>query len=85
MFAGNKSAASHVLSNTELIHGHHYHKTISGQNQVINRGALRLCRGLDIVKLDTTLLIYNVSYFNLGGLEHCLGRLAHQISPWRRD
>ena len=40
---------------------------------------------LDTVKFDKTLLIYSVSYFSLGGLEHCLGGLAHQVPPWLRD
>ena len=32
--------------------------------------------GLDILKSDKTLLIYSGSYFNLGGLEHCLVGLS---------
>jgi len=35
-------------------------------------------RGIDIVKIDKTPLIYSVSCFNLGVLEHCLGGVAHQ-------
>ena len=34
-----------------------------------------------IVKIDETLMIYSVSYFNLGGLEHCFGGVAHQHLP----
>ena len=53
---------------------------ISQQNRrqkVFNRGALFLCRELDIVKIDKTPLIFSTSYFNLRRLEDCLG-LAHQ-------
>jgi len=32
-----------------------------------DREPLHLCRGLDIVKIDKTPLICNVSYFNFGG------------------
>jgi len=34
-----------------------------------DRGDLRVCRGLNILKFDKTLLMYSDSYFNLGGLE----------------
>jgi len=33
--------------------------------------------------LTKTQLIYNVSYFNSGGLELCLGGLSPQQTPWR--
>jgi len=33
-------------------------------------------RGIDILKLTKTLLICSVSYFNVGGLEYCLGGLS---------
>jgi len=33
---------------------------------------LRLCGGLDIMKLNKIPLIYGVSRFNMGGLELCL-------------
>jgi len=37
--------------------------------------------GLDILKIDKTPLIYTVSYFSLGGLEHCLGGMSPPNSP----
>ena len=48
--------------------------TQNRRQKVFNRGALqfcggvRLCGGLDIIKLTKTPLIYSVSRFNLGGL-----------------
>jgi len=37
------------------------------RQKVFSRGALQFCRGLDIMKLTKTPLIYSVSRFNLGG------------------
>jgi len=36
-------------------------------------GIILLGGGLEILNMDKTPLIYSVSYFNLGYLEHCLG------------
>jgi len=48
--------------------------------------AFCVCVGwLDIIKLTKTPFIYSVSRSNLGGLELCLGGLAHQSPLWRRD
>jgi len=51
------------------------------------RGALRSCRGAWHSNLNKIPLIYSVSYFNLGGLELCLGGLSlpNPPSPWQRD
>jgi len=46
-------------------------------------GALRLCRGLDILKIGKSLLIHSVSYSDLGALKLCLGGLSPQ--PPRGD
>jgi len=57
---------------------------ISEQNRrqkVFNRGALFLCRELDIVKIDKTPLICSTSYFNLRRLEDCLGVSPPTPSP----
>jgi len=43
------------------------------RQKVVNRGALRLCRGAWNTNLKKIPLIYSVSYFNLEGLELCLG------------
>ena len=45
-------------------------------------GGLCVCfRGLDIMKLTKTPLIYSVSHFSLWGLELCLGRISKKKSP----
>jgi len=45
------------------------------------RGSLRLCGGLDIIKLGKISLIYSVSRCNLGFLELCLGRAKPTKAP----
>jgi len=47
------------------------------RQKVFNKGVLRLCGGLDTIKLTKTPLIYSVSRFNLEGL----GALFGGISP----
>ena len=45
-------------------------------------GGLCVCaRGLDIEKLIKLTMIYSVSYFDLGGLVRCLGRLSPPKPP----
>jgi len=55
--------------------------------KAVNRGALLLCGGLDVcargawhANLTKSPLIYNVSYFNLGGLEALFG-----LTQWSLD
>ena len=45
------------------------------RQKVVNRGALRSCRGGLTLKFDKNSTNYCVSNFNLGGLELCLGGL----------
>jgi len=44
-------------------------------------GALRSCRGGLTFKFEKTPLTYSVSYFNLGGLELCLGGISPPKPP----
>jgi len=63
--------------------------TIQNRSQkVVNRGALRLYGGLYVraggawhSNLTKIPLIYSVSYFNVGGLELCLGGLSPPKAP----
>jgi len=48
---------------------------------MVKLSSLFPCWCLDIVQIDKTALIYSFHISKLGGLEHCLGALAHQISP----
>jgi len=55
------------------------------------RGGFTFVQGDLTIKFAKNSTIYNVSYFNLGGLELCLGGKVHQsppvatgLSPWRR-
>jgi len=41
-------------------------QTLNRCKKVFTMGALRLCRGLDFLKIDKNPLIYSVSCFNLG-------------------
>jgi len=43
------------------------------RQEVFNRRFYVFAGGLDIVKINKTPLIYGVSYFNLGDLEHFCG------------
>ena len=43
------------------------------RQKVFNKGALRLCGGIDIQKLTKTPLIHSVSCFSLGGLGSFFG------------
>ena len=73
-FSGN-FAADQVMP--AYIHHTHrcmeYTQTQNRRQIVFNKGALPLCRGLDIKNLINTPLIYRVSYFNLWGLVHFVG------------
>jgi len=54
-----------------------YYKSSAGSRTVARKSSIGVFTFvLDILKLTKTPLMYSVSYFNLGGLEYCLGGLS---------
>ena len=51
------------------------------RQKIINRGALRLCKGGLTFKFDKNFMIYSVSYFRLGGLRALFGGLSPPKLP----
>jgi len=57
-------------------------QTQNSRQKFFNRGGFAVLRGLDILKIDKTLLIYSVLRFNLETWSFVWGGLR---PPWRRD
>ena len=55
------------------------------RQKVFSRGALRLCRGLGILKFDKNSTYLQCFIFQFGGLELCLGATPIKAHSWRRD